>query len=476
MSISRALRFQECLDTCKMIDIGFVGPLFTLSNHRSLSKLIQDRIDRVFVNPVWNNLLPKAVVLHLEKTHSGHYLIKLLFYRPQEFRTTRPFRFQPMWLSHPSFPGVVYEAWSNSPTLQQVVMSFSQKASNWNKFHFGNLFQRKKRVLARLKGIQESLATSSNIYLVNLEKKLRVEFLELVKLEEEFWAMKSRILQLVEGDKNTTFYHTVALVCRRRNHNLCIKDRMGNWINGDREIAEFIKGGFLNLFTSSLSSQPLAEWNPPCWHTYLNQANSINLDRQVFDAEILASLWVLKQFKAPGLDGLHAGFFQCLWLLVGESVKKQNKLIFNTGAIPEYLNKTLITLIPKCENLESLNNFRPISLCNTIYEIVTKIIVARIRPLLSGLVSPLQSTFVPRRQRVDNAIMIQEMIHSMVKKKGRGRVMAIKLDLKKTYDHLEWSFIKDTLNLYKFPSHLVSLIMSCVSTSCISILVNGGAL
>ena len=54
--------------------------------------------------------------------------------------------------------------------------------------------------------------------------------------------------------------------------------------------------------------------------------------------------------------------------------------------------------------------------------------------------------------------------------------MAIKLDLEKAYDHLEWSSIWDTLNLYKFPSHLVSLIMSCVSTSSISILVNGGAL
>ena len=54
--------------------------------------------------------------------------------------------------------------------------------------------------------------------------------------------------------------------------------------------------------------------------------------------------------------------------------------------------------------------------------------------------------------------------------------MAIKLDLEKAYDHLEWSFIRDTLNLYKFPNRLVSLIMSCVSSSSISILVNGGAL
>ena len=80
------------------------------------------------------------------------------------------------------------------------------------------------------------------------------------------------------------------------------------------------------------------------------------------------------------------------------------------------------------------------------------------------------------RQGVDNAIIVQELIHSMARKKGRGRVMAIKLDLEKTYDRLEWSFIRDTLYLYIFPSWLISLIMSCVSSSSISILVNGRAL
>lgn len=110
------------------------------------------------------------------------------------------------------------------------------------------MFQRKKRVLARLKDIQESLAASLNTYLVNLEKKLRAEFSKVAKLEEEFWAMKSQILWLVEGDRITTFYHTTALVRKRRNRILCMKDRMGNWINGDREIAEFIREGFLDLF------------------------------------------------------------------------------------------------------------------------------------------------------------------------------------------------------------------------------------
>lgn len=71
---------------------------------------------------------------------------------------------------------------------------------------------------------------------------------------------------------------------------------------------------------------------------------------------------------------------------------------------------------------------------------MSKILVARIRPLLADLVSPFQTVFVPRRKGVDNVIIVQEIIHTMSKKKGRGGLMAIKIDLKKAYDRLEWSF------------------------------------
>lgn len=71
---------------------------------------------------------------------------------------------------------------------------------------------------------------------------------------------------------------------------------------------------------------------------------------------------------------------------------------------------------------------------------MSKILVARIRPLLADLVSLFQTAFVPKRKGVDNVIIVQEIIHTMSKKKGRGGLMAIKIDLKKAYDHLEWSF------------------------------------
>ena len=97
-----------------------------------------------------------------------------------------------------------------------------------------------------------------NAFLVDLERKLRFENVEVAKIEEEFWAMKARILWLVEGDKNTSFYHTSALVRRKRNRIICMKDRMGNWLNGEIEIADFIRQGFLDLFTSQV--KPALSW------------------------------------------------------------------------------------------------------------------------------------------------------------------------------------------------------------------------
>lgn len=70
--------------------------------------------------------------------------------------------------------------------------------------NLGICFIRKRIILARIKGIQENLLVRPNSFLVDLERKLRWEYVEVAKLEEEFWAMKARILWLVEGIRNTT--------------------------------------------------------------------------------------------------------------------------------------------------------------------------------------------------------------------------------------------------------------------------------
>ena len=123
-----------------------------------------------------------------------------------------------------------------------------------------------------------------------------------------------------------------------------------------------------------------------------------------------------------------------------------------------------------------MGNYKPISLCNIVYKIVTKVIVARLRPYLDKLISPLQVAFVPGRKGIDNAIIAQEVIHSINKKKGKVGYMALKIDLEKVYDKLEWSFIKDMLVKINLLVDLVDIIMSCVLTVFTFIMVNGDAL
>ena len=111
-----------------------------------------------------------------------------------------------------------------------------------------------------------ALSPTPNNFLVDLEKELKAELSTVSKLEEEFWAMKSRILWIVEGDKNTTFYHTSVIMHRRRNRISCLKDRMGNYLNGDSDIVNFIRTGFEELFSISHTNAICAALDLPFWH------------------------------------------------------------------------------------------------------------------------------------------------------------------------------------------------------------------
>nr|POF11678.1 putative ribonuclease h protein [Quercus suber] len=151
---------------------------------------------------------------------------------------------------------------------------------------------------------EESAVPEAPMQLDKGEGKLRLEFAEVTKLEEEFWAMKALILWLVEGDRNTSFYHTSALVRRKRNRILCLKDRMGNWLNGEREIADFIRQGFSDLFTSEHFSAPLAEWDPPAWNNHLSEDALILLDAPLTDKEIFEDGSSLGNPGLAGSEGL----------------------------------------------------------------------------------------------------------------------------------------------------------------------------
>ena len=220
--------------------------------------------------------------------------------------------------------------------------------------------------------------------------------------EEEYWTLKSRLNWVAYGDRNTSFFHVSTLVRRYRNKIRSIKNSVEEWITNEEEVKNFILSEYQKLFEIGLygSNPPTDLENFPC--CVLSEEDKDCLSIAVTVEEIRQGLWSLKPFKALGVDGLHAGFFQFFWEDVKGSVCKEVMEVFESKVVPDYLNETLISLILKCPNPESFNNYKPISLCNTIYKMINKIIVGRIRPFLDKLIAPNQAGFVPGRKVLDN--------------------------------------------------------------------------
>lgn len=199
------------------------------------------------------------------------------------------------------------------------------------------------------------------------------------------------------------------------------------------------------------------------------------LSAEVSCEEIRHAVFDLGAFKAPGPDGIQAFFYHEMLPVIGDSVCEMVGGILHDPLLIADINETNIALIPKADQPETLREFRPISLYNVSYKIITKIISRRLRSIMGKMVGDHQCSFILGRQSSDNIIVAQEVIHSMKRKAGAEGWLAVKVDLEKAYDRLEWSFIRETLELIGLNQNLCDLIMACISTPSLRVLWNGEA-
>jgi hypothetical protein len=159
---------------------------------------------------------------------------------------------------------------------------------------------------------------------------------------------------------------------------------------------------------------------------------------------------------------------------VGTDVSTTCLNCVRTDKILNSINYTHITLVPKIANPDSMSQFRPISLCNVIYKIVSKMLTNRLKWVLPRIISESQSAFVPGRHITDNVLIAFEMLHYMKsKRRGLTTHLAAKLDMSKAYDRVEWDYLKAIMMKMGFNQVWVDLIMECVTSVSYSVLVNG---
>lgn len=127
------------------------------------------------------------------------------------------------------------------------------------------------------------------------------------------------------------------------------------------------------------------------------------------------------------------------------------------------LNETNLVLIPKIDHPETMNHYRPISLCNFSYKIIAKILANRLKQVLDSCISEQQCAFIPNRLIQDNSILVHEAFHYLKNKKsGPKYELALKMDMNKAYDLLEWNFLEEVMLRMNFGARWVNWIMRCV--------------
>jgi hypothetical protein len=109
-------------------------------------------------------------------------------------------------------------------------------------------------------------------------------------------------------------------------------------------------------------------------------------------------------------------FFKFFYDFLKEDLLLMIKESQSSGRIYGLLNSTFLCLIPKKQNIESLEDYRPISCCNVTYKMITKIIACRLRPLLSKIIGDEQFNFLQNRQIHDAVALAQESLHSVKKR------------------------------------------------------------
>jgi hypothetical protein len=187
--------------------------------------------------------------------------------------------------------------------------------------------------------------------------------------------------------------------------------------------------------------------------------------------EVKDAIWDCDSFKSPGPDGINFGFIKDFWTDIKDDIMRFVTEFHRNGKLTKGINSTFIALIPKVDNHQSLNDFRPISLVGSLYKILAKLLANRLRQVIGSVISETQSAFVKNRQILNGILIANEVVDEA--RKNRKELMMFKVDFEKAYDSVDWGYLDLVMGKMCFPTLWQKWIKECVSTAKASVLVNG---
>eukprot|EP00253_Pinus_taeda_P017458 PITA_17458 len=309
-----------------------------------------------------------------------------------------------MWFSHPDFISNIENWWAEDLQIQGSLMfllhkrlkHIKMKLKSWNKDIFGNIFANKKSVENKNLELNQTLIKEGFDKNKNEQvEKYHLEWEKLCKQEEIFWKQKSRVQWLKEGERNTKFFHRSTIANRTHNRISSIKNEDGQIQQTHEEIEAVLVKHFSGIAQEDiLVREPFIKDFANHIPKLVSREDNDNLNRPIIEKEGSEVLKEMQNGKAPGPDGFNVDFFKFCWNIVKKDILRVVEDSNLNKTILKALNTSFIALIPKQDNAQMPEKYRPIALCSVVYKIISKVVANRLKPLLPTIISGEQSGWV----------------------------------------------------------------------------------
>uniref|UniRef100_A0A803PEK6 Reverse transcriptase domain-containing protein n=1 Tax=Cannabis sativa TaxID=3483 RepID=A0A803PEK6_CANSA len=453
--------FLQALNDCDLTDMELLGYPFTWERGRGTSNWVEVRLDRALISSDWFRLFPQAKLSNLETSTSDHSPIYLEPAIEPFNLYPRKFRFENAWLKEPLCVELIKDCWDsmNNEDIVKKIQACADKLTEWGKDITGSFkvrIKKCKQELTSLRGKRDALS-------VQRFGELKNQLSRIMDQRETFWKQRAKQFWLKEGDKNSRYFHMAATTRRGNNAISKLRDGNGQWVSWENGLSELIVDYYSALFSASGASCLEVVEDIEC---SISDMVNHELCLPVTEEEVRKALFQMHPSKSPGPDGMTPGFYQKCWSIVKKDVVLVVQKFFQGGILDSNTSKAHVVLIPKKKNPELVTDLRPIALCNVLYKIITKVMANRMKPFMDKAVSANQSAFIPGRLISDNILVSFEVLHYLKRKRqGKEGYMALKLDMSKAYDRIEWGFLEAVLLKLGFGRSWVTLILSCVTSA-----------
>ena len=463
-------RFNDWVDLHALEEPHVSGPPFTWSVTKETGVTIRSRIDRCFVSSEVMTSLGGCTVQVKDREASDHCCLVVSLGTPSQQRN-KLFRFYNHWAQHEEFQHQLSLSWRDpidgTPTyrLFRKLSRLRNHLASWSKVHFGNATRNvelERRALSRIVSLADD-PESHEARDARLRLQIALQHEEMVRRQE------SRVKWLNLGDANTGFFHRMAALNDVRNSISSITHD-GVVISDPEAITRAAVLHHSSVIDQGFSSVPPP---PDLGSRAISGAQNLDLLAPISLAELRQVVFASKMDSAPGMDGFNHVFFREAWLVVRYDLLKALNHVLRTGQVLKEMNQTLISLIPKGPSTETFADYRPISVCTVPYRLLSKVLAARLRPLLSGFVSQAQSAFIKGRSISEPILLANEIISRSHRESLKDPFMCLKIDLAKAFDSVDWQYLLGIMQQLGFSARWCSLISSMINAN-FRIKMNGG--